>query len=62
MYTSCGGGAVTLQKGVKFELKTHQPCGIVILIKICYCKCLFTSRDKKVNRKPVRNNLIGLKL
>ena len=60
--TSHKGGAFTLQKGVKFELNTRQPCGIVSLTKICYCKCLFTSCDKKVNRKPVRNNLIGLKL
>ena len=60
--TTHGGGGFTLQKGVKFELKTRQLCGIVSLINICYCKCLFTSHEKKVNWKPVRNNLIHLKL
>ena len=62
IYNTSHGGGLTLQKGVKFELKKCQPGGIVSLIKICYCKCLFTSHDKKVNRNPVRNNLIGLNL
>ena len=55
-----------LEKNVKMKFKmyliAHQPCVIVILIKTCYCKCLFTSCDKKVNWKPIRKNLIRLKL